>query len=132
MTDHDRPPIIPVRPRLLFEKTPHGDTGTAERLAMNRTGSFEWDLDARTLDVDEAGLLVLGLDPFSFDSRPESLVERLEPSERIRLDVAIDEAVKGGRNTYSVHFRVPLDHGGDQWTHIQARILRSSGGGRAG
>ncbi|MFJ2420381.1 SpoIIE family protein phosphatase [Streptomyces brevispora] len=128
MTDHDRPPIIPVRPRLLFEKAPHGDTGTAERLAMNRTGSFEWDLDARTLDVDEAGLLVLGLDPFSFDSRPESLVERLEPSERIRLDVTIDEAVKGGRNSYSVHFRVPLDDGGDQWTHIQARILRSSGG----
>ncbi|WP_329612091.1 SpoIIE family protein phosphatase [Streptomyces brevispora] len=128
MTDPDRPPIIPVRPRLLFEKAPHGDTGTAERLAMNRTGSFEWDLDARTLDVDEAGLLVLGLDPFSFDSRPESLVERLETSERIRLDVAIDEAVKGGRNSYSVHFRVPLDDGGDQWTHIQARILRSSGG----
>lgn len=128
MTDHDRPPIIPARPRLSVEKTHNGETGTAERLAMNRTGSFEWDLDARTLDIDEAGLLVFGLDPASFDSRPESLVERLEPAERIRLDAAIDEAVKGGRSSYSVHFRVPLDEGGDQWTHIQARILRSSDG----
>ncbi|MCM2416058.1 SpoIIE family protein phosphatase [Streptomyces sp. RKAG290] len=128
MTDHDRPPSVPVPPRLLVEKAHHAETGTAERLAMNRTGSFEWDLDARTLDIDEAGLLVFGLDPPMFDSRPESLVERLEPSERIRLDVAIDEAIKSGSSSYSVHFRVPLAEGGDQWTHIQARILRSADG----
>ncbi|MEU8701042.1 SpoIIE family protein phosphatase [Streptomyces sp. NPDC048680] len=128
MTDHDRPPIIPARPRTLVEKARIGDTGTAERLAMNRTGSFEWDLDARTLDIDEAGLLVFGLDPDAFDSRPESLVERLEPSERIRLDGAIEEAVKSGRSSYSVHLRVPTDEGGEQWTHIQARILRGPDG----
>ncbi|MEU1434366.1 SpoIIE family protein phosphatase [Streptomyces sp. NPDC005786] len=128
MTDHDRPPLIPVPPRLLVEKTHHSETATVERLAMNRTGSFEWDLDARTLDIDEAGLLVFGLDAASFDSRPGSLMELLDPAERIRLDVAIDEAIKGGSTSYSVHFRVPLDHGGDQWTHVQARILRSPDG----
>ncbi|MFJ1895981.1 SpoIIE family protein phosphatase [Streptomyces sp. NPDC088115] len=128
MTDHDRPPIIPVRPGPSAGKARSGDTGTAERLAMNRTGSFEWDLDARTLDIDEAGLLVFGLDPATFDSRPESLVERLEPEDRVRLDTAIDEAVKGGRTSYSVHFRVPTDESGDQWTHIQARILRGADG----
>ncbi|MEV0579515.1 SpoIIE family protein phosphatase [Streptomyces sp. NPDC050392] len=128
MTDHDRPPFIPVPPRLLVEKTHNGETGTAERLAMNRTGSFEWDLDARTLDIDEAGLLVFGLDPAVFDSRPESLMERLDPAERIRLDVAIDEAIKGGSASYSVHFRVPLEDDSDQWTHVQARILRGADG----
>lgn len=128
MTDHDRPPFIPVPPRLLVEKTHHSETATVERLAMNRTGSFEWDLDARTLDIDEAGLLVFGLDSAAFDSRPESLMELLDPAERTRLDVAIDEAIKGGSTSYSVHFRVPLDHGGDQWTHVQARILRGTDG----
>lgn len=128
MTDHDRPPTIPVPPRLLVEKTHNGETGTAERLAMNRTGSFEWDLDARTLDIDEGGLLVFGLDPAAFDSRPESLVELLDPAERTRLDVVIDEAIKSGSNSYSVHFRVPLQEGDDQWTHVQARILRSADG----
>ncbi|MFJ6437395.1 SpoIIE family protein phosphatase [Streptomyces sp. NPDC091416] len=128
MTDHDRPPFIPVPPRLLVEKTHSGETATAERLAMNRTGSFEWDLDARTLDIDEAGLLVFGLDPAVFDSRPESLVELLDPAERIRLDVAIDEAIKGGSSSYSVHFRVPMGDGDDQWTHVQARILRGTDG----
>lgn len=128
MTDHDRPPFIPVPPRLLVEKTHNSETATAERLAMNRTGSFEWDLDARTLDIDEAGLLVFGLDPAAFGSRPESLMELLDPAERIRLDVAIDEAIKGGSTSYSVHFRVPLNDGGDQWTHVQARILRGTDG----
>lgn len=128
MTDHDRPPFIPVPPRLSVEKTHHSETATVERLAMNRTGSFEWDLDARTLDIDEAGLLVFGVDAAGFDSRPESLMELLDPAERTRLDVAIDEAIKGGSTSYSVHFRVPLDHGGDQWTHVQARILRGTDG----
>ncbi|MEU9091494.1 SpoIIE family protein phosphatase [Streptomyces sp. NPDC048428] len=127
MTDHDRPPF-PVPPRLLVEKTHNSETATEERLALNRTGSFEWDLDARTLDIDEAGLLVFGLDPAVFDSRPESLMERLEPTERIRLDVAIDEAIKGGSASYSIHFRVPLEDDSDQWTHVQARILRGADG----
>ncbi|MFC9624731.1 SpoIIE family protein phosphatase [Streptomyces sp. NPDC056930] len=128
MTDYDRQPSTSVPPRLLIEKAHNGETATAQRLAMNRTGSFEWDMDAHRLDIDEAGLLVFGLDPLTFDSRPESLVERLEPSERTRLNEAIDEAIKGGRSSYSVHFRVPLGDGTDQWTHIQARILRSDDG----
>ncbi|MFB7185650.1 SpoIIE family protein phosphatase [Streptomyces sp. NPDC056230] len=128
MTDHDRKPSAPVPSRPLSERGHHGETATAERLVMNRTGSFEWDLDAHTLDIDEAGLLVFGLDPQTFDSRPEALVKRLERSERTRLNRAIGEAIKGGRNSYSVHIRVPLDDGTDQWTHIQARILRGDGG----
>ncbi|WP_405749338.1 SpoIIE family protein phosphatase [Streptomyces sp. NBC_00012] len=128
MTDQDQQPSTSVPPRSLIEKTHNGEIATAQRLAMNRTGSFEWDVEAGTLDMDDAGLLVFGLDPQTFDSRPETVLERLEQSERTRLDVAIDEAIKSGRSSYSVHFRVPLDDGRDQWTHIQARILRSDDG----
>ncbi|MFJ8888309.1 SpoIIE family protein phosphatase [Streptomyces sp. NPDC102402] len=103
-------------------------TGTAERLAMNRTGSFEWDLDARTVDIDEAGLMVFGLDPESFDASPSTVVERLEASDRARLSATVDEAISGGSNSYSVHFQVPLEDGARQWTHVQARILRSDDG----
>ncbi|MFF4084184.1 SpoIIE family protein phosphatase [Streptomyces sp. NPDC001777] len=128
MTDHDQQPSRSVPPRLLIDRTHNGETATAQRLAMNRTGSFEWNVEADTLDIDEAGLLVFGLDPQTFDSRPETVMERLEQSERTRLEVAIDEAIKSGRSSYSVHFRVPLDNGKDQWTHIQARILRTEDG----
>ncbi|WP_326763603.1 SpoIIE family protein phosphatase [Streptomyces sp. NBC_01591] len=128
MTDHDQQPSTSVPPRLLIGKSHNGENATAQRLAMNRTGSFEWDVRTGTVDMDDAGLLVFGLDPQTFDSRAETVLDRLEQSERTRLEMAIDEAVKSGRSSYSVHFQVPLDDGRDQWTHIQARILRSDDG----
>lgn len=53
-----------------LDRRHNGETGTAERLALNRTGSFEWDLDARTLDIDVVGLLVFGVDPDTFTPAP--------------------------------------------------------------
>ncbi|MEU1125462.1 SpoIIE family protein phosphatase [Streptomyces sp. NPDC005899] len=128
MTDSPRRADDP-NPRLhRLDRSHGGETGTAERLAMNRTGSFEWDLDSRALDIDEAGLAVFGVDPATFDARPSTVLDRLDPAERARLDLAIDEAVTGGSSSYSVHFQVPLADGSRQWTHVQARILRSDDG----
>lgn len=128
MTDDPRRTGSKAPPPLRSDGSGSSETGTAERLAMNRTGSFEWDLDAGTLDIDEAGLMVFGLDPNTFDSRPGAVVEQLDPSERARLDVTIDEALSSGSSSYSVHFQVPLADGTRQWTHVQARILRSEDG----
>ncbi len=128
MTDHERRQDTDAAPLRRIDRRANGEIGPTERLAMNRTGSFDWDLDARTLDIDEAGLAVFGVDPETFDSRPGALVERLEPAERARLDVTIDEAITGGSNSYNVHFRMPLEDGTTQWTHVQARILRSKDG----
>lgn len=33
-----------------------------------------------------------------------------------------------GSNSYSVHFQMPMEDGTHQWTHVQARILRSEDG----
>ncbi|MFJ7945008.1 SpoIIE family protein phosphatase [Streptomyces sp. NPDC096354] len=128
MTDNDRKPDSDDSPRVQLDRRHDSESGTAERLALNRTGSFEWDLDSRTLDIDVAGLLVFGVDPDTFTPRPGALLERLEPVERTRLELAADEAIHGSRNSYSIHFQVPLDDGTHQWTHIQARVLRSDDG----
>ncbi|MFJ8618834.1 SpoIIE family protein phosphatase [Streptomyces clavifer] len=128
MTDSSRPAVPADPDEAGFGRSPSCETGTAERLAMNRTGSFEWDLDARILDIDEAGLMVFGVDPAAFDRRPSTVLERLDPTERARLEMTINEAISGGHNSYSVHFQVPLADGSRQWTHVQARILRSVDG----
>ncbi|MFF2012980.1 SpoIIE family protein phosphatase [Streptomyces sp. NPDC058195] len=128
MTDHDQQPNTSVPSRLLFEEAHSGEIGTAQRLAMNRTGSFEWNVEAGTLDMDDAGLLVFGLDPRTFDSRPDTVLDLLEQSERTRIDLEIDDAIRSGRSSYSVHFVVPVEGGRNQWTHIQARILRHDDG----
>ncbi|MFI8370202.1 SpoIIE family protein phosphatase [Streptomyces sp. NPDC085466] len=107
-----------------------GGIGPAEWLAMNRTGSFDWDLDTGTIDVDASGLLVFGVSPDGFDGRPTTLVKRLEPAERMRLDRVVRAAVTGGDTSYSTHFPIPQDDGTPHWTHVLARILRD-GDGRA-
>lgn len=108
--------------------TRNGEIGPAERLAMNRTGSFDWDLDTGTIDVDESGLLVFGLAPDTYDGRPATLVARLAPEERTRLEDIVREAVKGGSVSYTAHFPIPQDEGAPHWTHVQARILRKPDG----
>ncbi|TXS15681.1 SpoIIE family protein phosphatase [Streptomyces sp. wa22] len=128
MTDSSRRADGEATSRLPLERRRAGETGTAERLALNRTGSFEWDLDARTVDVDEAGLMVFGLDSATFEASPSALIDRLDATDRARLEATIDEAMAGGSNSYSVHFQVPLEDGTHQWTHVQARILRSEDG----
>ncbi|MFI9741391.1 SpoIIE family protein phosphatase [Streptomyces sp. NPDC052494] len=108
--------------------TRNGEIGPAERLAMNRTGSFDWDLDTGTIDVDESGLLVFGLAPDTYDGRPATLVARLAPEERTRLEDIVREAVKGGSVSYTAHFPIPQAEGAPHWTHVQARILRKPDG----
>ncbi|PWS45537.1 protein phosphatase [Streptomyces sp. FT05W] len=128
MTDSSRRADGDALSRLPLERHRAGETGTVERLALNRTGSFEWDLDARTVDVDDAGLVVFGLDPSTFDASPSAVIDRLDAADRARLETTIDEAVAGGSNSYSVHFQMPMEDGTHQWTHVQARILRSEDG----
>ncbi|MFF5724999.1 SpoIIE family protein phosphatase [[Kitasatospora] papulosa] len=128
MTDSSRRADGDATSRLPLERHRAGETGTVERLALNRTGSFEWDLDARTVAVDEAGLMVFGLDPETFDDSPSAVIDRLDAADRARLETTIDEAIAGGSSSYSVHFQMPLEDGTHQWTHVQARILRSEDG----
>ncbi|MGW0119689.1 SpoIIE family protein phosphatase [Streptomyces sp. NPDC003327] len=115
MTDDDR-------------QTRSGELGPAEWLAMNRTGSFDWDLDTNTIDVDESGLLIFGLPADTFDGRPTALMARLSPEERDRLETVVRTALKGGLASYTAHFPIPQDDGTPHWTHVQARILRRPDG----
>ncbi|WP_299538132.1 SpoIIE family protein phosphatase [uncultured Streptomyces sp.] len=117
-----------ARPVVRVGVTQDGGIGTSERLAMNRTGSFDWDLDAETFEIDEAGLLVFGVDPSTFTARPGALADLLDPAEKARLDIAVEEAITGGGNSYSAYFQVPLPDGTSQWTHAQAHILRTQDG----
>ncbi|MCX4966730.1 SpoIIE family protein phosphatase [Streptomyces sp. NBC_00654] len=128
MTDHEQRQDADARPLSRIDRRHNGGLGPAERLALNRTGSFEWDLDSRTLDIDDAGLMVLGVDPAAFDADARMVMDRLEPAERDRVNDTIDEAISSGSTSCSIHFRVPLDEGSSQWTHLQARILRSADG----
>ncbi|MFD7921094.1 SpoIIE family protein phosphatase [Streptomyces sp. NPDC059740] len=101
-----------------------------ELLSLNRTGTFDYDLDAGTMALDAGGLAVLDLSPGEFDGSPRALSLRLPPSEAGRLEAAVWRAMETGAPDFGVYFRIRCRDGTLRWTHSQGRILRD-GDGRA-
>ncbi|MEE1754506.1 SpoIIE family protein phosphatase [Streptomyces sp. SP18CS02] len=97
-------------------------------LALNRMGSFDWDLDAGLMHMDRAALDVFQMDADEYDGRPESLSARVPPTEAIRLDGMVTQALKGGGAHYGAYFRIRGRDGGLRWTHTQGTIRRDETG----
>jgi PAS domain S-box-containing protein len=99
-------------------------------LALNRMGTFDWDLDSGLMHLDSSALGVLGLSPEEYDGRPASLATtRLSHTEAARLDTLISQALKdGGRAHYGAYFRIRLRDGSLRWTHTQGHIHRDAEG----
>ncbi len=99
-----------------------------QSLSLNRMGSFDWDLDAGLMHMDEVALDVFQLDPDEYDGRPSSLSRRVPPSEAVRLDGMVTQALKSGRSHYGAYFRIRTRDGSLRWTHTQGFIRRDASG----
>ncbi|MGK5532373.1 SpoIIE family protein phosphatase [Streptomyces sp. URMC 129] len=97
-------------------------------LALNRAGTFDWDLDSGLLHVDDSALAVLGLPPEEYDSRPETLSAHLPDDEAARLDAVLNRALGDGSEACGTYFRVRHRDGRLRWAHTEARIRRDAEG----
>ncbi|MFV0126636.1 SpoIIE family protein phosphatase [Streptomyces sp. HMX112] len=97
-------------------------------LALNRMGSFDWDLDTGLMHLDPAALDVFQVDATEYDGRPESLAPRVPPSEAVRLDGMVTQALKRGSTHYGAYFRIRDRRGALRWTHTQGCIRRDETG----
>ncbi|MFD4790450.1 SpoIIE family protein phosphatase [Streptomyces sp. NPDC058459] len=97
-------------------------------LALNHTGSFDWDLDAGLFHMDARAHEIFDLLPEEYDGRAVSLAVRVPPPEAARLDAAVARAIKDGSETYGVYFRVRRRDGTTRWTHSQGAIRRDGTG----
>ncbi|MER6674136.1 SpoIIE family protein phosphatase [Streptomyces sp. NPDC000983] len=97
-------------------------------LALNRMGSFDWDLDAGLFHMDAQAHEVFDLRPDEFDDRPASLGVRVPTAEGIRLDAAVSQAMKDGSENYGAYFRIRRRDGTLRWTHTQGYIRRDETG----
>ncbi len=93
-----------------------------------RMGSFDWDLGAGLMYMDEPALDVFDLRPDEYDNRPESLAARVPPAEALRLDALVSQALKNGSVNYGVYFRIRARDGGLRWTHTQGFVRRDESG----
>ncbi|PRH76386.1 protein phosphatase [Streptomyces solincola] len=97
-------------------------------LSLNRMGSFDWDLGTGRMHMDAAALDVFELDAAAYDGRPETLGARVPPTEAIRLDTLVTQALKDGSTHYGAYFRVRGRDGTLRWTHTQGTIRRDETG----
>ncbi|MCW5250317.1 SpoIIE family protein phosphatase [Streptomyces sp. SHP 1-2] len=97
-------------------------------LALNRMGSFDWDLDTGLIHLDARAHEVLDLLPEEFDGRPEALAGRVPRAESLRLDTLVAQAMRNGSEHYGAYFRVRLRDGTLRWAHTQGRIRRDATG----
>ncbi|MFF3500937.1 SpoIIE family protein phosphatase [Streptomyces sp. NPDC003247] len=97
-------------------------------LALNRMGSFDWDLDSGLFHMDARAHEIFDITPEEYDGRPESLSERVPPTEGFRLDALVAQAIKDGSENYGAYFRVRRRDGSLCWTHTQGCIRRDGTG----
>ncbi|MGW7362856.1 SpoIIE family protein phosphatase [Streptomyces sp. NPDC054841] len=97
-------------------------------LALNRMGSFDWDLDSGLMHLDQPALDVFDVPAEEYDGRPESLAPRFPRSEAIRLDGLVSQALKSGSTRYGAYFRIRCRDGTLRWTHTQGSVLRDASG----
>jgi PAS domain S-box-containing protein len=97
-------------------------------LALNRMGSFDWDLDAGVMQMDAQAHEIFDLRPDEYDDRPESLGSRVPSSEALRLDTVVSQALKAGSENYGAYFRLRRRDGSLRWTHTQGYIRRDESG----
>ncbi|MFF7597786.1 SpoIIE family protein phosphatase [Streptomyces mirabilis] len=97
-------------------------------LALNRMGSFEWDLDSGLMQMDAQAHEVFDVRPEEYDGRPETLSLRVPATEGIRLDTLVSHALKDGSENYGAYFRIRCRDGSLRWTHTQGYIRRDGTG----
>ncbi|WP_030674211.1 SpoIIE family protein phosphatase [Streptomyces cellulosae] len=97
-------------------------------LALNRMGSFDWDLDTGLFHMDAQAHEVFDLSPDEYDGYPSSLSVRVPRAEGHRLDALIAQAMKDGSENYGAYFRLRCRDGSLRWTHTQGYIRRDETG----
>jgi serine phosphatase RsbU (regulator of sigma subunit)/anti-sigma regulatory factor (Ser/Thr protein kinase) len=97
-------------------------------LALNRMGSFDWDLDSGLLYLDQAALDIFDLYADEYDGHPQTLARRVPPDEATSLDAQVSQVLKDGSTTYGTSFRLLGRDGSPRWVHAQAVIRRDAEG----
>jgi diguanylate cyclase (GGDEF)-like protein/PAS domain S-box-containing protein len=101
------------------------DLAEAQRIA--RLGSWDWDLLAESLVWSDQVFRILGLPAQSFAPSRWTLLDRVHPDDRDRVESALFGALTEGR-PFSIDHRIVLVDGSIRTVHQQGEVLRDPQG----
>lgn len=100
----------------------------SDRLRLNRMGSFDWDVEQGTVQLDAPALHIFDLRPEEHDGTPMGLAARVPAEDADRLDSALVHALRENENEYGAYFQVLSREGTPRWAHCRGHILRDARG----
>ncbi|MFJ4923303.1 SpoIIE family protein phosphatase [Streptomyces sp. NPDC088725] len=100
----------------------------ARSMALNRMGTYDWDLDSDLMYLDGPALAVFDMSPEEYGGRPSELGSRVPGHEGVRIVELVSQALKDGSATFGAYLRIRLQDGSRRWAHTQGRISRDDDG----
>jgi PAS domain S-box-containing protein len=102
-----------------------------ERLAMAMTaarmGNWEWDIEANTATWSDETKRMFGLSPNDPESSTEEFFSMIHPEDRLRVEQAVNRAVKEGA-PYEAEFRIAQPDGSLRWVRGRGKVLYDEAG----
>lgn len=97
----------------------------AQRVA--RVGSWEYDVTAKAVSWSEEMYRMYGLDPDTFEPRPESVIEFISPADRPLVNQATERAIKE-RRPFAYDMRIQRPDGQIRILHCRGHAVASPEG----
>ncbi|MGK5632240.1 SpoIIE family protein phosphatase, partial [Streptomyces sp. URMC 123] len=98
------------------------------KLALNRMGGFDWDLESGRMHMDAPALELFDMPPEEYDGNPATLASRVPGPESARIDAVVADALRDGSSSYGAYFRIRRRDGSLCWAHTQGHVLRDAEG----
>jgi PAS domain S-box-containing protein len=99
----------------------------AEGQRISHTGSWAWNLATDQVFWSEEHCRIFGYRPDEVGGTFASVLDRMLPEDRLRVEVPIAEAVRMGRD-YSVEYRIVLPDGSIKYNQTVGRAIANESG----
>jgi PAS domain S-box-containing protein len=86
-------------------------------------GTWDWDIPAGTVDVNERYCTMLGYEPGTFGSDVRRFFDSLHPGDAAKVDQRVAAHFRGESQFYRCDFRARMMNGSYKWIHGAGRLI---------
>jgi serine phosphatase RsbU (regulator of sigma subunit)/PAS domain-containing protein len=117
----------PERPAQVL--TPNGKTGSWDGYRATGVGAWEWYMSSGLLCLDQPSMVLLGVDPDTYDGRIETWISHVHPDDIAWVTAEVDKAISTC-GPYQAEYRVCWPDGSTRWVQVRGQV-EADGDGNA-